>query len=147
MITQPDLFASAAAAASVNKKETGQQKRWKADRTLDQFCGTETWYRFSAFAANWLLTDGTQYLAETYGAYWLMDAIVSHQSNPRLRSAGFQVWQLNVNEDQSAVLVCTDGDGKELVRQEIRYTDFPGTISLFAARDAQHWVILLPSEY
>ncbi len=53
------------------------------DLDLSGFTGTDHYYRWSSLFRNCLLTDGTHYLAETAGAYWLMDAIASHQ--PKLR--------------------------------------------------------------
>jgi len=47
-----------------------------------------------------------------------------------------------------AVMVYEDGNGNELARQEIPYTDLPiEPIPLYACWDGEHWVIMLPSEY
>ena len=45
---------------------------------LAQFYGTSAYYRF-IILSNLVLTDGTKYLAEVAGAYWLMDLIASYQ--------------------------------------------------------------------
>ncbi len=42
---------------------------------LGQFTGTTGYYRITR---KHLLTDGTKYLADAVGAYWLMDAAASH---------------------------------------------------------------------
>ena len=42
---------------------------------LAQFTGTERYYRLNRKC---LLTDGTKYLAEAAGAFWLMDAAASY---------------------------------------------------------------------
>jgi hypothetical protein len=42
---------------------------------LSNFIGTEKYYRLTR---KHLLTDGTKYLAEAAGAYWLMEAIASY---------------------------------------------------------------------
>jgi hypothetical protein len=45
-------------------------------------------------------------------------------------------------------MVYEDGNGRELARQEIGYTDLPiDHIGLYACWDGEHWVIMLPSEY
>jgi hypothetical protein len=45
-------------------------------------------------------------------------------------------------------MVYEDGDGNELARQEIAYTDLPiDHIPLYSCWDGEHWVIMLPSEY
>ena len=45
------------------------------EQELRNFIGSEHYYRISPSA---VLTDGTKYLADTVGAYWLMDAIASY---------------------------------------------------------------------
>jgi len=114
---------------------------------LGQFCGTTTWYRLNRYAfPGWLLTDGTQYLAETYGAGWLMDLIASHnKANPKLRHHPFQVWKLVVYEDDSWEVIATDGNGNEVVRQNGGYTKFPAGVTLYAAYAGEHsWLFMLP---
>ena len=41
---------------------------------LSQFTGTENWYRHN-LNTDILYTDGAKYVAETAGAYWLLDEI------------------------------------------------------------------------
>ena len=119
---------------------------------LAHFTGTET---YTALDYPWLrtkilLTDGAMYLAEKAKAFWLMDAIASHQINKKVASEPFQAWQLTVNEKHEAILTCSDGNKTVLARQEIPYTDFPlERISLYIALD--EWlggqVVMLTSEY
>lgn len=124
--------------------------------TLAGFTGTETWHRWSQLFPRMLLTDGARYVAEhggEHGAYWLMDAIASRQSelqkHPRLRDAQF--WVLTVHADKSATLVCVeDSDCPPVVHQNIDYTDFDlDELRLYCmpAGDGIHYTILLPSEY
>ena len=111
--------------------------------TLNQFTGTERYYRISK---RHLLTDGTKYLAENAECFWMMDAIASH-----LMEIGTADWFVVVKttvNDARALMVYEDGNDHELARQEIPYTDFPlDAITLYACWDTQHWVIMLPSEY
>ncbi len=119
-------------------------------------------------------------------AYWLMDAIASYQGEAALKRIDFQVWKLVVhppdepgpakntvmaalqskpgqapekpfNPHRHASLICTNGNEKELVRQEIEMTDIlpVGEIEFYASVE-QHpdistkqkvMIILLPSEY
>ena len=110
---------------------------------LDRFTGSEHWYRHP-LAPRITYTDGAQYVAEAGGAYWLLDAIVSHQLEPHVRREPFQVWTLEVGDDRAAVLRCEDGDGGLVVIQAIPFTDFPlPEIELWL----QNNVIFLPSEY
>lgn len=110
---------------------------------LSSFTGTSCYYQISR---RHLLTDGTKYLADTAGAYWLMDAVVSH-----LDEIGTQDWFVLIRllvENGGAVMVYEDGNGHEHARQAIEYTDFPlDSIQLYACWDGEHWVIMLPSEY
>ena len=76
----------------------------------------------------------------------MMDAIVSH-----LCEIGTQEWFVIVRmqvKKHIAVMIYEDGNGNELARQAIDYTDFPlEEIVVYANWDSEHWVILLPSEY
>ncbi len=121
---------------------------------LAHFTGTESytnlpypWLRGKKF----LLTDGAKYLAEQAQAFWLMDAIASHQISKQVAAEEFQCWTLTVNEKHvPAHFGGTDGDEKQLARQEIPYTTFPlESISLYITQNEYlgGLVVLLPSEY
>lgn len=110
---------------------------------LAQFTGTEYWYRH-ALARNVLYTDGVKYVAENAGAYWLVDRIALAQAEPKIARTPFQLWVLDVAADQRAALRCEDGNGEEVARQEIPFTDFPlAQIRFFYTNNVLH----LPSEY
>jgi len=114
---------------------------------LTQFTGTQAYHRWSALFPRFVLTDGSLYLAEKAGAFWLMDVIASHQYKRLLRANPLQVWTLKVKNYEGRV-VCTDGDGRVLTRQAIPFTDFPlHEIQLYAVDDGQYRVIMLPSEF
>jgi len=107
---------------------------------LTNFTGTEHYYR------HWLgfnYTDGVKFLAEKANCFWLLDAVGSYQHT--LKDKGFQIWILKVNKDKSAVLeMREDSDTPIIVRQEIKYTDFPmEEITLYYIDG----VLLLTSEY
>lgn len=119
---------------------------------LPHFTGTESYTNLSYpwLRKKFLLTDGAQYLAEKAKAFWLMDAIASHQLNKKVAREPFQVWELVVGADCNAVLTCTDGDQHLLARQEIPYTDFPlEALSLYVSQDDAlgGLVVMLTSEY
>ena len=87
---------------------------------LGQFTGTSQYYRISR---RHLLTEGTRYLAEQAACFWLVDAIASH-----LVEIGTAEWFVVIKatvKRRGAVMVYQDGNGKELARQEIPYTDLP----------------------
>jgi len=110
---------------------------------LRQFTGTEHWFR------HWMerqvtYTDGMQHVAETAGAYWLIDAIAFAQSCVEpVKAEQFQVWKLTVT-DHRAVLACEDGNGNHVYKQAIEYTDFP--LPQFTVWVSNN-VMMLPSEY
>lgn len=110
---------------------------------LAHFTGTERYYRITR---RHLLTDGTKYVAEAAGAFWMMDAVTSH-----LAEIGTADWFVLVRlkvTDSKAVMVYEDGNGHEHARQEIPYTDFPlADFVLYCCWDGEHWVLMLPSEY
>ncbi len=110
---------------------------------LRQFTGTEQWHRHG-LVRKMLYTDGVQYVAETGGAYWLIDEIAFAQAVPEVAAEEFQLWRLRVNLDRHAILTCEDGNSNAVFTKQIEFTDFPlNEIVLYCTND----VIMLPSEY
>lgn len=111
---------------------------------LRQFTGSEFWYRHP-IDRKVLFTDGAKHVADTGGAYWLLDEIATIQPyEPKIAAEAFQVWKLTVRPDHTATLSCGDGNGNTVFTKEIEFTDFPlDEIELWFTND----VILLPSEY
>ena len=116
--------------------------------SLDNFTGTAQYHRLWDTT---VLTDGAQFLADTAGAFWLMDLIASHL--PDVPSTdNFAVAALTVDRGAADFVLSRDRDNGKAVDvfaiQHIEATDFPlDEIVLFVGRDAEHWVIMLPSEY
>jgi hypothetical protein len=110
-----------------------------ANEQLQHFNGTENYYKYFG---GLVLTDGVRELAERFKCYWLLDIIASYQ--PELRKECFQVWTLLRNENDTALVRCTNGNEKELISQTIPYTDFKAHIATIWLH---HMVLLLPSEY
>jgi len=110
---------------------------------LQQFIGTENWYRSINPAVSY--TDGAKYVADQGGAYWLLDEIaLAQRFQSTVRDETFQVWTLCVKPDRSARLACDDGNGRVVFAKTIPYTDFPLPAFRLYCTDQ---VILLPSEY
>ena len=79
------------------------------------------------------------------GAHWLLDERALAQRHIiSVKREEFQVWDLKVDADQTAMLTCGDGNGREVYATHIEFNDFPepGIRYYYAA-----WVIHLPSEY
>lgn len=121
---------------------TTASKLTKAD--LQQFTCTDQWHRHG-INRKVLFTDGAKYVADTAGAYWLLDEIAIIQPyDKRVAEEEFQVWKLAVRPDHTATLTCDDGNGRIVFTKAITFTDFPlDEIRLYFTDN----VILLPSEY
>ena len=112
---------------------------------LPNFYGTENYYKWSIFFPRFVMTDGAQYIADTCGAYWLMDAIASYQQS--YKREDFVVAKL-FKFDHGWKLRLEDGNDKIIVTQNIESSNFPlDEITLYVVRQDDLWVILLPSEY
>ena len=115
------------------------------DLDLSQFTGTESYYRFSPLFRNFVLTDGTQYLADTAQCYWLMDAIASHFG--KYKAEPFVCVTLTKRK-KDWLLHFDDGNGKTLAKQRIEYSDFPlDEIKLYITVQDSLRVVMLQSEY
>lgn len=114
----------------------------KAD--LNQFIGTENWYRHWA-VKHILFTDGAKYVADAAGAHWLLDEITFTQvDNKQVAAEDFQLWKLTVRPDQTATLTCENGNCDVIFTKQLDYTDFPlDEIKFYFTNN----VILLLSEY
>ena len=110
------------------------------EEELAHFIGTQNYYRnFTGL----LFTDGIHYLAERAKCYWLIDLVGSYQ--PKFHSIPFQLWEIEVNDDNSALITMREDTGlPEKVKQPIPYTDFPLEHFSFYCIDN---VMLLKSEY
>jgi hypothetical protein len=94
------------------------------EHELRRFTGSEVFYRHPLFP-KYVYTEGVQYLAEAAGAYWLVEYILSHQTDAKIGTERFQVWTLEVGEDHSAVIRVEDGDKNPVKQFRLTFTDFP----------------------
>lgn len=132
-----------------------ESKKESIENQLGYFTGTTGYHRLSILFPNFLLTDGTKYLAESCGAHWLFDLIASYQTHnkvkkhPKLRE--LQFWILKVN-DSEAIVTCEWDKDQIVLQQKIDYTDFPlEEIKIWVAptcvEDKYCLVAYLPSEH
>ncbi len=99
---------------------------------LDQFIGSENYYKHGMLGRGFVYTDGIHYLAETAGAHWLIDLIASHQLNKKVRREPFQLWTIKLNGKGGAtVFAQSDTDSPRLCQQFIEYTDWPESLQDF----------------
>ena len=120
-------------------------KKQNANNDLNQHSGgTDQWHKVSALFPRHTMTDGVKHLAEMCKAFWLLDAILSHQVHAKVRCQPFQVWQLKHAGNDVYLLTCEDGNNNQVTQQKIPYSDFP-------YEEATIWlvnnVLLLPCEY
>src|SRR5260370_36884894 len=111
---------------------------------LRSFTGTEQYHAHWSRAL--VFTDGVKFLAEAARAYWLIDLVASWQrvalQDPGLRE--FQLWELHVREDRTALVVCSRDSDDVAFTQEGGFTDFPLD---YAKLYIEERVLLLPSEH
>lgn len=98
--------------------------------------GTENYYRH-LFGG--LFTDGVMAVAEKLHTHWLIDAVFSYN-----RKEDFQIWTLEVKDNEGILTMKEDSDMPCIVRQDIPFTDFPEGVFKMYLIDG---VLLLPSEY
>lgn len=109
---------------------------------LNQFTGTEQWYRHPLFS-KYTYTDGVRHVAKEGGAYWLIDDIFLWQKSEAVSRTSFQCWTLKVT-DGRGYLTATDGNDKKIAEHVYLFTDFPLPKITFYFYNQ---TLLLPSEY
>jgi hypothetical protein len=131
--------------AARSRRPAMRNEKYLDPDVMSHFTGSEHWYRFG-LVPDITCTDGAKYVADTAGAYWLLDEIAFAQRfEPKVAAKEFQVWKLDVNPDNdSATLICEDGNHNVVFTKAIEFTDFPkeGVTLWFANK-----VIYLPSEH
>ena len=111
---------------------------------LAQFTGTEKYYQFYPKV---VLTDGTKYLADIAGCYWLMDVYATHIAGVDPQVESFTCLKLS-KKGSGAEIVIEDGNTHALAKQQIEYTDFPlENFMFYAVWAGEFWVLMLRSEY
>jgi hypothetical protein len=121
---------------------------------IAQCYGTDKPY-IRHWAGSMVFTDSIKWIREAADCFWLIDVIASYQKKLARAKEEFQVWKLTVDSEKQAVVTCEDGNGNELVKQEIGYTDFPlDELTLWCEiggyGSAENWtscmVLMVPSE-
>ena len=112
---------------------------------LNEFTGSMYFTRWSPITKS-VLTEGTHYVAETAGAYWLFDSIQSYLDQ---HQADWAQTTMVVHDDDSATLTMTNGNDDPLSEWKIPFTDFPEPkIKIWSVRNELNaHTHMLPSEY
>ena len=124
------------------KTATADERKATIEQALARHSGSLE--RFRHWTTRIVYTPGIADMAEMCSAYWLIDLVASHQVAPSVRAEEFQVWKLTVAADRTALAVADDGNGREVARQVIEFTDFPlDEMTLWLVSGT----LLLPGEY
>lgn len=120
--------------------------------------GSANFYRHPPYKG-FLFTDGARFVADTFGAYWLIDLIASHQPGIKKRWAEkgyhfFQVWRVHKVGSDVVVEAWSDTPGgKEepvsvlLSKQVVGYSDFPSALFPFIDLWVENGTLLLCHEH
>ena len=120
------------------------------DQLLDElrtFYGTEAYYRTNP---GLLVTDGVKFLADTAGAYWLLDMVWSYLPALRKSRDTFFVVRYAGTPGASGLFSITDDIPPNQIhaQQAIDHTDFPlDAIVLYLSATEEEFVLMLRSEY
>lgn len=112
---------------------------------LREQTGTFHYWRVFPFKGAPVVTDGVKEMIDLCEAYWLVADITAYQAEEKIRKEEFQVWRLVCGQNDTAVLICEDGNGHVLMKEDIAYTDFPLPEGVTLYLD--NGVLLLPGEY
>lgn len=136
--------------------ENNKLNSQEIQENLRYFFGTSQYYRYSPLFPNFLLTDGTLYVAEACEAFWLVDLIASHQINPVISKhpelQALQFWYLTV-KDNKALLTCEWDKNEVVYTENIEPTNFPlSFIKIWVAKRQVEkgkytFIAYLPSEH
>ena len=84
--------------------------------------GSENLWRYSF--TSFIYTDGIKTMAQDCQAYWLIDLIISHQTNQKVNQQPFQVWELKRANNNVFNIVANDGNDNKIASQKIPFSDF-----------------------
>lgn len=110
------------------------------EQHLQEHCGTTQYFKH--WTGTLKYTDGIKDLADTFECHWLIDLVASYVKERE--TYPFLIWNITVKDSEAVVIAQEDTGTKEVVRQEIPYTDFPEGSFSFYTIDG---IALLTGEY
>jgi hypothetical protein len=104
---------------------------------------------YTQWISRFVITRGVKAEADENGSHWFADVIGSYQVYRHMQAEEFQVWVLTIHPGKCATVVCHDGNGRELVRQPIEFSDHPpgGAEWWLVGSGGSTPVLMLPEEY
>ena len=112
--------------------------------------GTNDYHQYNQFFASALITDGVKLVADEFGAYWMIDLILSYQTREfkkKNHDDGYfiQHWTLEVKDGIGLAYMNFNHGGTNVIEQKIPFTDFPMGKFLWTYNSYDS-VICLPAE-
>lgn len=109
---------------------TKEEKIEVVQSYLSQCNGTNEYHQYNQAWASALLTDGVLLIAETYGAFWLIDLILSYQTREfkkkyPIEEYPLQYWHLEKNATGGCKVWMDYIEDVPVITQEVEFTDFP----------------------
>ena len=109
---------------------------------LNQFTGTEQYYKSNMFVPKMVHTDGVEYFCEKASAYWFLDIVATEIFG--LQEVDYFLSITLAVQDGKATITVEDGDCEVLFEKNIEFTDCPeGSYEFFLTDN----VLMLTSEY
>jgi hypothetical protein len=118
-------------------------------QTLDQYYGTDHYYKTNMFVKNVVHTDGIAALAEEAQCYWLLDVLAT-EFYDALKAEKPDSYYINLDCKQNKVLITmVDFRDRLIYSKQINYTDLPsGKLTIKAGWEGKGgmMILCLPSE-
>jgi hypothetical protein len=107
------------------------------------------YYRFNAFAPNYMATAGVMNLAEEKQCYWFLGCIASYATTKSIVEGDYlRVVEVIKNKnDAGCVFKISDEINGDLVVQKIPYTDLKENLKVWCIEEDDRVIVLLPEEY
>jgi hypothetical protein len=116
-----------------------------------QSTGTNGYTRINPFAPKLLGTTGAVEMAKELEANWFFDIVASYMKQITKHSSEneehFYAVRILKQPDNKAIFLIDDGNYKQVIRQDIEYTDLKMNLKCYLQTDGEHWVLMMPSEY
>jgi hypothetical protein len=111
---------------------------------LSAFTGSTEFFRHS-LRRDFLMTEGVHYVMQN-GLAWFVDITMSVQHLPEIKAEPFQEWLLW--QDTGISVICNDGNGNRIYRQDIADSDYPyEEFAMYVVDNGEGVTAMLPSEY
>ena len=106
----------------------------------------DTYYRFNAFAKNYIATGNLMMFCEEHQCHWIMDCIASYKPN-LIGKDYLKVVTVTLNDKGGCTFkIETEIEGL-LVEQDIPFTDLTEDVKIWMVDQGDDVVCMLPEDY